>query len=218
LTATCPLTGAQTKNTATNGNIGGLGTLNPVQTARWEVVGTGSGGTKIPAQDLNSIDTLPGGGADPNKYDLVRSLVDGNGNLLAETTEVIAEYAVNFDFAFSVDTGDTTGSAPKIVSYDFGDATNQKVADTVNIASPVHGPAYPDPQRVRSARFLLSTRTGLPDRTATIPVPAGGGTGAFLYRYCMTSAGCAGNALMQWARVRTLVGEVSLPNQQQAFY
>jgi hypothetical protein len=34
----------------------------------------------------------------------------------------------------------------------------------------------------------------------------------------MTPTGCTGTSLLQWARVRTLVGEVALTNQQQAFF
>jgi hypothetical protein len=143
--------------------------------------------------------------------------------VLPETTEVIAEYAVDLDFAFSVDTGDTTGWAPQVVPYDFGDPNDQKVADTVNTATPVSGPLHPDPQRIRSVRFRLATRAGQADRPNDIPVQsaadAGGGT--FLYRYCLPvppATSCVGKAPLQWARVRTLVGEVSLPNQQQAFF
>jgi prepilin-type N-terminal cleavage/methylation domain-containing protein len=221
LTQTCPLTGAQTGTlTATNGNTAGLATINPVQTVRWEVVGTASKGTAVPAQDVNALDNQAmEGGADTNKYDLVRSLVnvtDVNLAVLPETTEIIAEYAVDLELAFTVDTGDTTGASPKLVSYDFGDANNQLVGD-IKTTNPVNGPSNPDPQRIRSVRFLLSTRAALPDRNASIAVPASG-SGTFLYRYCMTPTGCTGTSLLQWARVRTLVGEVALTNQQQAFF
>jgi len=46
----------------------------------------------------------------------------------------------------------------------------------------------------------------------------------FVYRYCLNTAGCpatsAAAALLppQWARTRTVVTEVALPNQMQAFY
>lgn len=215
----CPLTGAQTGTvTASNGNTGGLATVNPVQTVRWEIVAT------PPPQDQLALDNLPLGGQDPAKFDLVRSFVDmsilGNGVVIPETTEVIAEYAVDLDFAFSVDNGDTTGTAPTVVSYDFGDPTNQLVADTVNVAAPVAGPLHPDPQRIRSVRFRLATRAAQPDRANDIPVPTPG-NGLFHYRYCVPPNGgnaCAGTTPLEWARVRTVVGEVALPNQQQAFF
>jgi hypothetical protein len=34
----------------------------------------------------------------------------------------------------------------------------------------------------------------------------------------MNAAGCSGNSLVQWARVRTIVSEVALTNQQQSFF
>ncbi len=223
LTTACPLTGSATKMTATNGNIAGLATVNPVQTVRWEIVGPtpGTNPTAVPQQDKNALDNQAmEAGVDPLKYDLVRSLVNtADGTTIPETTEVIAEYAVDMEFAFSVETGDTTGANPAIVSYDFGSSSNQLVAD-IKVANPVHGPNTPDPQRIRSVRFLLSTRAAIADRTASLPVQTAGdgGGGNFMYRYCMNPSGCAGTSLVQWARVRTLVGEVSLPNQQQAFY
>jgi hypothetical protein len=223
LTQTCPLTGAATGTlTGTNGNTAGLATVNPVQTVRWEIVAPppAGKGTAIPAQDVNALDNLSmDAGADLTKYDLVRSIVnvsDPNLAVLPETTEVIAEYAVDLELAFTVDTGDTTGANPKLVSYDFADPNNQLVAN-IKVSNPVSGPANPDPQRVRSARFMLSTRAAQADRTSTLPVPTSG-SGTFLYRYCLNAAGCSGNSLMQWARVRTIVGEVALTNQQQAFF
>ncbi len=225
LTTQCPLTGAQTGTiTATNGNTAGVATVNPIVTARWEVASQTGAGTNPPPQDIAALaNTALEAGVDTNKYDLVRSLVDGNGNLLKETTEVVAEYAVGLDFSFGVDTeAFLTGQAPKIVVYDFGDTNNASVAGSVVplFSTTVNGPNTPDPQRIRSVRFMMETRAAIADRTATIPVQsvADGGGGTFLYRYCMTPTGCSGNSLVQWARVRTIVGEVSLPNQQQAFY
>jgi type II secretory pathway pseudopilin PulG len=227
LTATCPLTGAQTGTiTATNGNTGGLATVNPVQTARWDIASSagfplGGGTLAPPTQDITALDNQSMATGDPLKYDLVRSLLDGNGNYLPETTEVVAEYAVHLDFAFSVDTeNNTTGVAPTIVAYDFGNAQITAVAGSVlNLnANPVSGPKTPDPQRIRSVRFMIATRAGTADRSASIAPPTGYGAGNFLYRYCMNLTGCTGTSLLQWARVRTIVSEVSLPNQQQLFY
>jgi len=218
-----PLT---TTNTGGLGGIGGNGAgrvyVNPVQIVRWEIVGPASTADKEPAQDTNGpagLSSLPNAASagDPNKYDLIRSFLDSSGNWIAASVEVIAEYAVDLDFAFSVETGDTTGQTPAITTYDFGDANNQKVANT--IAAGVVGPANPDPQRIRSVRARLVTRTATADRSLNIATAA-----PFLYRYCLASAGCpstsAAAALVppQWARARTVVTEVSLPNQMQAFY
>jgi hypothetical protein len=194
--------------------------VNPVHTVRWEIVGPTGAGTTVPAQEVNALDNQSmTAGRDPNKYDLVRSFLDSaTGAVIPETTEIISEFAVDMDFAFSVDTGDSTGTNPTIVPYDFGDTHNQLVADYIRPG--VSGPANPDPQRIRSVRFRLATRAAQPDRTATIPTTGTGGAGAgtFAYRYCVNANGCAGNALTQWARVRTIVSEVSVPNQQQVFF
>jgi hypothetical protein len=216
----------KTTDTGGLGGIGGNGAgkvyVNPVQIVRWEIVSKSSTGDKEPAQDLAALSPLPQNTAvqDPNKYDLIRGYVDINTNplaMIAASAEVIAEYAVDLDFAFSVETGDTTGLAPAITTYDFGDANNQLVADVIKAA--IVGPATPDPQRIRSVRARLVTRTATADRTLNIAAGA-----PFLYRYCLNTGGCpttsAAAALVppQWARTRTVVTEVSLPNQMQAFY
>ncbi|MGH7437242.1 MAG: PilW family protein [Polyangiaceae bacterium] len=220
----CPLTGAQTQQTITNGNTGGTATVNPVVTARWQIVAPGAAAANggPPAQDIAALDNSPMvAGADPNKYDLVRSLVDGNGNLLAQTTEIIAEYAVGLDLAFTVDNqAGTSGANPALQAYDFADPLNTANAASVStlLNAPVGGGGgSKDPQRIRAVKFMIQTRAAIPDRTASIPVATGAGSGTFLYRYCMNPAGCAGNAL-QWARVRTIVSEVALTNQQQSFF
>ena len=139
-TATCPLSGAQTGTvTATNGNTAGLATVNPVQTARWELVAPNGTGTRPPLQDITALDNQAmTAGTDNTKYDIVRSLVavvGGNSALLPETTEVVAEYAVNLDFAFSVDTqpypAPPSGPSPTVVALDFGDVRNAQVAASV---------------------------------------------------------------------------------------
>lgn len=213
LTAACPVAGITTPVHGANS------TLNPVETVEWEIVPSTS--TKMPAQESAALDNAPlTGTTDPKKYNLIRSFVDSATEVVIdETTEVIAEYAVDMDFAFSVDTGDSTGNRPTIIAYDFGDANNSLVGGRVTVG--VAGPATPDPQRIRSVRFRLATRAAQPDRTANIPpVGAGGGSGTFAYRYCMPLAGntCTGNSLVQWARVRTIVSEVALPNQEQTFF
>ncbi len=216
----------RTTDTGTQAGIGGNGTgkvyVNPVQIVRWEIIASNNGGAgdKEPGQDLAGLGGLPieAGVTDPNKYDLVRSYIDAvTGLVIPASTEVIAEYAVDLDFSFSVDTGDTTGTNPTITTYDFGDANNQKVAAQVKINTP--GPTVPDPQRIRSVRARLVTRTALADRSLSIDAGA-----PFLYRYCLNSAGCPQTAAAaaattpQWARTRTVVTEVALPNQMQAFY
>lgn len=217
-----PLTASQT------GGVGGLqgngvgGFVNPVMVVRWEIVSSSSSVDKEPAQDLNGLSGLPTNIAtqDPNKYDLMRSYLDQNGNVLPTSSEIVAEYAVDMDFSFSVDKGITAGTAPAITTYDFdatGSTNNTNVAAVVKPS--IVTPATPDPQRIRSVRARLVTRTATADRTLNIAT-----TAPFLYRYCLNTGGCpstsAAAALVpaQWARARTIVTEVALPNQAQAFY
>jgi type II secretory pathway pseudopilin PulG len=223
LTTACPSTTSEKNQFQNTGNDPLR--INPVVTARWQIVGPTGTGDKVPTQDINGLDNKTlSAGRDPSKYDLLRSYLDGStGAVIDETSEVLAEYAVDLDFAFAVDTtADTTGAAPNIQTFDFGDPANQTVADTVATGTITAGGKadHVEPQRIRSVRFRLATRAAQGDRTASIPVQTmgDGGGGTFLYRYCLTAGGCSGNTLLQWARVRTLVGEVSLPNQQQAFY
>jgi hypothetical protein len=119
-----------------------------------------------------------------------------------------------------VDKGITAGTAPAITTYDFdatGSTNNTNVAAVVKPS--IVTPATPDPQRIRSVRARLVTRTATADRTLNIAT-----TAPFLYRYCLNTGGCpstsAAAALVpaQWARARTIVTEVALPNQAQAFY
>jgi type II secretory pathway pseudopilin PulG len=215
-----PLT---TNNTGGLGGIGGNGAgrvyVNPVQVVRWEIVGKASIADKEQAVDLNGLSALPTDTTqnDPNKYDLMRSYLNSAGVWIAASAEIVAEYAVDLDFAFSVETGDTTGQTSTITTYDFGNANNQLVANQIKTA--IIGPANPDPQRIRSVRFRLVTRTATADRSLNIAP-----TAPFVYRYCLNSGGCpttsAAAALIppQWARTRTVVTEVALPNQMQAFY
>jgi len=220
-----PLTANQTGgNGGLQGNAAGRAWINPVMVVRWEIVSPSSTTDQEPAQDLAGLSGLPTNVAatDPNKYDLMRSYLDPTTNLvIPATSEIVAEYAVDLDFSFSVDTGDTTGTVPVITTYDFdvnGGQNNTNVAAVVKAGFP--GPATPDPQRIRSVRARIVTRTATADRSLNIPAPGA----PFLYKYCLNASGCpstsAAAALVppQWARARTVVTEVSLPNQAQAFY
>jgi hypothetical protein len=154
---------------------------------------------------------------DPTKYDLVRSYVDAvTGNLVPGTTEVVAEYAVDLEFAFSVDAG-FTNLQPLIQTFPFDSTLNAPWApDIVKTAPPV---ANQGSQRIRSVRVRLVTRAAEPDRTLNVPVP--NATPPFTYRYCVLTGGCdpvntAG--ILQYARARTVTAEVALTNQSRNFY
>ena len=158
---------------------------------------------------------------DPTKYDLVRTYIDaGTGNPVPGTTEIVAEYAVDLEFAFSVDSG-LAQPQPVLQAFAFDSATNagsnppwaQNVVAFPSVAG------LPGPQRIRSVRVRLVTRAAEPDRTDTVPVL--NPTGPYTYRYCMlppcTQAN-TNNGTLQFARTRTVTAEVALPNQSRNFY
>lgn len=200
------------KQTQTLGGAAGLGvgrmTINPVQTVRWEL--TSAPETQY-AAGLNPT-------ADNTKYDLVRTFVDANGAKVAGTEEVVAEYAVDLKFGFTVESSTVAQAAA-------GETAHTVLAlehtDNATWGKDVSsGAAGTGPQRIRSVRVRLVTRAEYPDRSATIAVSPPNASGEhFLYRYCVgaTSADCT-SGLEVWARARTLTTEVHLPNQQRAFF
>ncbi|GAC1586091.1 MAG: hypothetical protein NVS3B20_15380 [Polyangiales bacterium] len=129
--------------------------------------------------------------ADTEKYDLVRRARDQDGN---SDYSLVAEYVVDLAFAFSVDT-DTTGTAPNIVSFPFGDANNTAYGADVTVTNTAR------PQRIRSVRYRVGTRSKDADRETP-----GADAGPGLLRYYIGPT--------QYSRVRTIYGEISLINQQ----
>jgi prepilin-type N-terminal cleavage/methylation domain-containing protein len=191
-------------------------TINPVSIVRWQ----------IQASLIN-----PPSGAPAGKYDLTRWFLDAYGNT-AGNPEVIAEYAADLKFAFTIDdTTDQTGdyllppasgaSEPQIV-YSFEDSKNASIAEDAfsQAATPLSG-AGPQPQRIRSVRVRLATRAAIVDRDQPLPVaPVSSAETDYLYRYCTqdnaTACGTPGNPI--FARTRTLISEVALPNQASMWY
>lgn len=170
--------------------------VNPVQFVRYEV------------KSLRTIAAFAwaypttGGAGDDTKYELVRSELKPDGNVIPGTEEIISEHAVDLAFAFTVDdtasiTSGATWTEPNIRALDFGDPNAALYAGDI-LAS---GASAVRPQRIRSVRYRLSTRS----RFGDYPVGLEDG-GAGLSRY-MLAAG-------QFARVRTMVGDVALINQQ----
>jgi prepilin-type N-terminal cleavage/methylation domain-containing protein len=204
--------------TGTVGGLSGYGTgalVNPVQIVHWELVAA----TAEPAQ-YGGTSPLAGQPlapttADPAKYDLVRSFVDAVSGLpIASTIEVVAEYVVDFEVSFSVDTG-LSGLQPNIVTFAFDDAVNPPQWAPNVVATPP--PLGVGPQRIRSVRVRLATRASEADRTLDVTVPNQGNE-PFMYRYCILPGGCvAGNNTLQYARVRTVTADVALVNQARSY-
>jgi hypothetical protein len=204
------ITSSQTGTIAgPNGYCAGKCWINPVQIVQWEIIDAAS----EPAQD-SWLARQSLSATDANKFDLMRSYVDARGIIVPGTQEVVAEYAVDLAFAFSVDTG--TPAAPAISTFAFDDAThNAPYAKSVASVAANQGP-----QRIRVVRARLATRASQADRTVLVSPPATNySVQNFLYRYCMVPGGCGTyDGTLKWARVRTLTTEVSLPNQSRNFY
>ncbi|HTQ05373.1 MAG TPA: prepilin-type N-terminal cleavage/methylation domain-containing protein [Polyangiaceae bacterium] len=131
-----------------------------------------------------------GAPGEASRTELVRDQLDSNGNVIAGSADVVAEYAV--DLAFSV-LGQlnpaTAGAAPALTQAAPGSATF-----TQFFAANAQGDL---PERVRTVRVRLSVRSREADRAVGIP-------GAF-YRFQVDAN--------SWARVRTFQADVALPNQ-----
>jgi Tfp pilus assembly protein PilW len=213
--ATTPIRTAQTTGTVSGltGYAAGRSWVNPVQIVQWEITATSSTVDQEPAQFTNGLEATSDGGTDPTKFDLMRSYLDAAGNIVAATSEIVAEYVVDLSFAFSVDKS-TSQAAPNIVTYAFDDATdNDPIAAAITNATTMY------PQRIRSVRARLVTRTAQADRTVNIaPAPANYGSQNFMYRYCVSGCPSPATGALAWARTRTVTTEVALPNQARNFY
>ncbi len=222
------LTAAQSKGLGgISGFAAGKAWINPVQLVRWEI-------TSAPTEALNQPqlaalgNVVQTGEVDTNKYDLMRSYVDAYGNVIKQTSEIVAEYAVDLDFAFTVDQSLVGPVQPSMVSYAFG-AGNPNDLWAASIAGltavpPAQPPSNIGPQRIRSVRVRLATRAALPDRTVNVGVPNQFLNGEYMYRYCAPLPGqaapnCTTNdGSLKYARVRTVTTEVALPNNSGAYY
>jgi prepilin-type N-terminal cleavage/methylation domain-containing protein len=177
----------------------GRATLNPVQLVRWSLRRRAD--AQLDAQD---IATTPQNEANA-RFELVRTWLNISGAPASvNAEEVIAEYIVDLEFAFSVD--DPTAGANRQTNFGFGDEGNKAWGQLTTLAMTAATNIRPD--RIRSVRFRMASRTAIPDRDSVLAGPAAG----YVFRYCLNTGGCA-NRPQEYARVRTLVSEVSLPNQ-----
>jgi hypothetical protein len=140
--------------------------------------------------------TAPG---DETRFDLVRYELDTAGNEIAGSLELVSEYAVDLKFALTVVPNFTggDGGGPTLTSFPFGDDQNYAYAAAVGPGLPISPIA---PNRIRSIRARLVVRSREADRSAPITQPAGN-----IFRYAI-------GADAGFARARTLVADVSLPN------
>jgi prepilin-type N-terminal cleavage/methylation domain-containing protein len=215
-----PLQTAQTTGTVggISGYAAGKAWLNPVQVVRWQITTAAAVGANAEPSQFVIASQLQNGATvttDPNKYDLMRTMLDADGNTTA-VSEVVAEYAVDMKFAYTIDTSASVlpgaQPTPKIAIYGFGDQAG------IDNTQQVNGLPTTRPERIRAVRVRLTTRTAQPDRLTNIAVaPAYGDS--YIYRYCTVVGGCsATTSALQWARARTVTTDVALPNQARSFY
>jgi prepilin-type N-terminal cleavage/methylation domain-containing protein len=143
--------------------------------------------------------TAPG---DQTRRELVRVELDHDGKEMPASLELIAEYAVDLKFGLTVVSGFKTAANldPAVMQFPVGDAKNYEYTYEVSSTSPVNDKA---PHRVRAVRARLAVRSREADRNAGVNPPPTAPPGA-LFRYAVGDAG--------FARVRTLVADISLPN------
>jgi prepilin-type N-terminal cleavage/methylation domain-containing protein len=210
--------------TGTQGGVSGycVGCMvNPVQIVRWEINSATNEAATLKqystALGQTSLAYGTASGVDATKYDLIRSFVDATGVVVPETSEIVAEYAVDLSLAFSVDTTTLGDVFPSITTYAFDDTANALWGKDVSTVSPPV--ANQGPQRIRSARVRVVTRAAQADRTVNVGV-TNFGTQTFLYRYCINAVpSCATNdQTLRWARSRTITTEVALVNQSTDFF
>jgi prepilin-type N-terminal cleavage/methylation domain-containing protein len=226
----------------------GEGTIvNPVSVVRWSIQPESAVGASYAALNPTAAQGLTAQQQavvnDPNQFDLTRQFLDVNG-LPVGVPEVVAEYAIDLKFGFTVDNEQPLnvappdpngagpfGLTPNLLTFDFDDNTTGGGGNATwgkDISTLTTSP--PGPQRIRSVRVRIATRSSVPDRTVKLePVspefvitpPTG-----YLFTYCMDLAkNCVaptgtvvGNVKPVWARVRSLVTQVTLQNQGRAFY
>ena len=141
------------------------------------------------------------------KFNLYRQFFDTAGNGVGKP-EIVAEYGIDLKFGLVVhDLTAAAGSNQK--TYDM-DANAADITKWSALVSTLAAPGLEAPQRIRSVRYRIATRSAVADRETPLTVS----TSAALSRYCVSTA----TPCKTFARVRTIVSEISLVNQERAFY
>ncbi len=150
--------------------------------------------------------TTAGPGATPptdvGRTELVREELDTSGNLIAGSSEVISEFAVDLSFGVTVSelaAGSSGGQVEQLETFGPGAPTAAWAGDTTTMDA-LHGP-----QRIRGVRARLSVRSREADRLANMP--DGGAFGPGLFRI-----GLGTNGKAPFARVRTVQADIAVRN------
>jgi hypothetical protein len=135
-----------------------------------------------------------------DRLELVREELDTSGNPIANTQELIAEYAV--DLQFAVTTVQNLATVPSLATLGF----DQPAAVQAIAAAPGTGGGRP--QSIRSIRARLSVRSREVDRQENIQPSTSVAPG--LYRVRLEDAKTKASG---YARVRTFQSDIVLPPQ-----
>jgi hypothetical protein len=140
---------------------------------------------------------------DNGRTELVREELDTELAQIPGSLEVVAEYAVDFEFGLSVVTSMASGEPGPLAAVATDD--DDVIA---TYAGPV-GASGSTPERVRGIRARLGVRSRLPDREATVEGAADSPIAPGFYRM-----GLGAGATAPFARVRTLQSEIAIRNHE----
>jgi len=179
-------------------DLGAGYTVNVVNIIRYDIQNL-SGDSRFKALFL-------GGGPsyESTRRELVREELDVQGNVIAGTRELVAEYAQDMNFALLVQRDRNSG-----LERVTGAGTNAFAGDPSSAALAVTGP-----QMIRGMQAWLSVRSQEADRESDLTLQT---TGANVSRMRVQVVDYPGNPLFppepEFARVRTLQSTISLNNQ-----
>ncbi len=149
---------------------------------------------------------------DATRRDLIRVELDVDGNEIAGTLELIAEYAVDLRFGLTVMSNASTSAKvadPQLTTL----LSNLPATPATNNAAIANWAGLPTglnanegPEFIRSVRLRLSVRSREPDRETNITSSTTVAPG--LYRI-----GLGANGAAPFARVRTMQADIALRNQ-----
>jgi Tfp pilus assembly protein PilW len=184
LAAPFPLTSTTTGTCGIHGT--GMGdSVNVVNLVRYRVMDLQNDAQGVAWEPL--FTASQGATGEDTRTELVRDQLTPAGATIANTTDIVAEYAVDLEFAVM---GQIATGNPTLALSDPTQANWTTFFATSGLGD--------RPQGVRSVRVRMSVRSREPDRSVKIP----GG----LFRFRVGSE--------EWARVRTFQADVALPNQR----
>jgi Tfp pilus assembly protein PilW len=167
------------------GGFGTGGSVNVVNIVRYQIRNLQDDGDTRWAPLFAASSGAPG---EASRTELVREELNAQGQVIAGSSDIVAEYAVDFDLSVS---GQLVAGVPGLV---------RSVPGDTNFATFFDNPASDRPQGVRTVRVRLGVRSREADRPANIT----GGTGVYRFKLGTNDG---------WARVRNFQADVSLPNQ-----